>query len=163
MQRTFSCISLQLFCTTTTGFFQKLPSYTFYGENIVCVPVHFFFAATHLHLGGLQLFSFSHRRHKIFMILFQRNWSPLFFISRPTSFFVIHVKVDIKIKPRKRKNLLCCQAVFICKSLGGYEIYVRNGRVLEMQNFTPAYMKEWTYARADFLRTKTDLTSQIYR
>ena len=81
MQNTFSCISLQLFCTTTTGFFQKLPSYTFYGENIVCVPVHFFFVATHLHLGGLQLFSFSHRRHKIFMIPFQRNWSPLFFLS----------------------------------------------------------------------------------
>ena len=53
VQHTFSCISLPLFCTTTTGFFQKLPSYTFYGENIVCVPVHFFFAATHLHLGGL--------------------------------------------------------------------------------------------------------------
>ena len=162
MQNTFSCISLQLFCTTTTGFFQKLPSYTFYGENIVCVPVpDFFFAATHLHLGGLSLFSFSHRRQKIFMILFQRNWSPLFFffISRPTSFFVIQVKVVIKIKPRKRKNLLCYQVVFISKSLGGYEIYLRNGRVLEMQNFTPAYMKEWTYARADFLRTKTDLTS----
>ena len=156
MQNTFSCISLQLFCTTTTGF-----SYTFYGENIVCVPVpDFFFAATHLHLGGLSLFSFSHRRQKIFMILFQRNWSPLFFfISRPTSFFVIQVKVVIKIKPRKRKNLLCYQVVFISKSLAGYEIYLRNGRVLEMQNFTPAYMKEWTYARADFLRTKTDLTS----
>ena len=82
-----------------------------------------------------------------------------FFISRPTSFFVIHVKVDIKIKPRERKNRLCCQVVFISKSPGGYEIYLGNGRVLEMQNFTPAYMKEWTYARADFLRTKTDLTS----
>ena len=32
--------------------FQKLPSYTFYGGNVVCVPVHFFFAAAHFHFGG---------------------------------------------------------------------------------------------------------------
>ena len=28
------------------------------------------------------------------MLFFQRNWSPLFFISDSTSFFVIHVNVD---------------------------------------------------------------------
>ena len=32
-----------------------------------------FFSATHFHLGGRQHFSFSHRRYKIFMLLFQRN------------------------------------------------------------------------------------------
>ena len=35
-------ISLPLVCTTTTWNFQKLPCYTFYGGNVVCVPVHFF-------------------------------------------------------------------------------------------------------------------------
>ena len=35
-----TCSTL-LFCTTTTLTFQKLPSYTFYGGNIVYVPVGF--------------------------------------------------------------------------------------------------------------------------
>ena len=35
-------------------------------------------------------------------IKFQRNWSPLFFISRSSSFFVIHVNVDIKSKSKER-------------------------------------------------------------
>ena len=38
----FLCISLPLFCTTTTRNLQKLLSYTFYGGNVVRVPVHFF-------------------------------------------------------------------------------------------------------------------------
>ena len=29
-------------------------------------------------------------------------------------------------------------------------MYRRNARVLEMQNFTPAYMKGWTYVRTIF-------------
>ena len=28
-----------------------------------------------------------------------------------------------------------------------YAIYRRNARVIEMQNFTPAYTKGWTYVR----------------
>ena len=47
----FSYISLPLFCTTTTRNFQKLPSYTFYGGNVVPVVAHFFSLA-HFHLGG---------------------------------------------------------------------------------------------------------------
>ena len=39
VQHTFLYISLPLFCTTTTWNFQKLPSYTVYGGNVVCVPV----------------------------------------------------------------------------------------------------------------------------
>ena len=35
-------ISLPLFCKITTRNFQKLFSYTFYGGNVVRVPVHFF-------------------------------------------------------------------------------------------------------------------------
>ena len=47
MQHTFLYISLPLLCTTTTWNFQKLPSYTFYGGNVVHVLVHFFFTAAH--------------------------------------------------------------------------------------------------------------------
>ena len=42
MQHTFLYISLPLFCTTTTWNFQKFLSYTFYGGNVVRVPVHLF-------------------------------------------------------------------------------------------------------------------------
>ena len=48
----FLYFSLPLFCTTTTSNFQKLLSYTFYGGNVVCGPVHFFFAAAHFYLGA---------------------------------------------------------------------------------------------------------------
>ena len=61
----------------------------------------FFFAATHFHLGGLKHFSFSHRLYKIYMLFFQRNWSPLFFIPRSSSFSVIYGNGDIKIKSKK--------------------------------------------------------------
>ena len=42
---------------------------------------------------------------------------------------------------------------FISESPGGYAIYCRNARVLEMQNFTPAYMKGWKYVRTYSVRT----------
>ena len=57
----------------------KLPSYTFCGGNVVFTSV-------------------SYRRYIIiFMLFFPRKSSPLFFISRWSSFFVIPVSVDIKI------------------------------------------------------------------
>ena len=42
---------------------------------------------------------------------------------------------------------------FISKSPDGYAIYYRNAPVLEKQNFTPAYMKGWTYVRTYSVRT----------
>ena len=50
----------------------------------------------------------SHRRYKIFMVFFLRNWSPLVFISRSSSFSVIHVNVDIEIKSKERMDFCCC-------------------------------------------------------
>ena len=85
-----------------------------------------FFAATQFHLGG-------------------SHWSPLFFISRSSSFFVIHVNVDIKIKLKERIGFIV--VFFISKSPGGYAIYRRNARVLEMQNFISPYITWWTYVR----------------
>ena len=49
VQHPFLYISLPVFCTTTTWNFQKLPSYTFYGGNVVCGPVHLFSPASHFH------------------------------------------------------------------------------------------------------------------
>ena len=43
------------------------------------------------------------RRYKIVMLFFQRNWSPLFFVSRSSSFSVIHVNAEInKVKSKER-------------------------------------------------------------
>ena len=68
----------KLFCTTIKWNFQKRPSYRFYGGNVVCVPVHFFFNAAFSPWWPLAFLS-SHRRYKIFMFFFQRYWSPFFF------------------------------------------------------------------------------------
>ena len=51
-------ISLLLFWTTTTWNVQKLPSYTFYGGNVVCVPVHFFSLPLIFTLVAASIFHF---------------------------------------------------------------------------------------------------------
>ena len=102
------------FCTNKTSN-QFLVTHYFYGGIVLytyqrfcfCVHVHFyFFTAAHFHLAGLQYFSFSHLRHEIFMFFFQRNFSPLFSITRSSSFSVIHVNVNIENNVEKDTNLL---------------------------------------------------------
>ena len=63
--------------------------------------------------------------------------SFVFYLCLSNPFSVIHVNVDIKIKSKKRMAFLLFS---ISKSPGGCAIYRQNARVLEMQNFTPAYM-----------------------
>ena len=58
-------------------------------------------------------------------------WS---FISRSSSFSVIQTLI------LSRKKEWAFVVVFIFKRPGSYAIYRRNARVLEMQNFIPAYM-----------------------
>ena len=55
------------------------------------------------------------------MFFVQQNWSPLFFISHSSSFSVIHVNVDIKIKSKERTGFVVV-IFFLSKSLGGYAI-----------------------------------------
>ena len=108
---------------------------TFYGGNVECVlRLYYFFAAAHLHLGGRL--NYSYRRYK--MLVF---------------FSVIRVNVDIKIKSKERIGFVVVFFLF----LGVRRFTFRNGRVLEMQNSTPAYVKGYTYVLTrtdDFLRTK---------
>ena len=74
----------------------------------LCVPVHFFFSPPLIFtLVAASISPFSHRRYKIFMFFFQRNWSPLFFISRSNSSSVIHVNVGIEIKLEERIGFHC--------------------------------------------------------
>ena len=58
------------------------------------------------------------------------------------------------LKLSRKKELASLLLFFISKSPGDYAIYCRNARVLEMQNFTPAYMKGWTYVRTIFSEPK---------
>ena len=83
--KTFFCtFLLPLFCTTTTWNFQKLPSYTFYGGNVVRVFAHFFFTVAHFHLA-LVAASISHFvtvATKFSCCSSNKKMSPLFYISR---------------------------------------------------------------------------------
>ena len=75
----------------------------------------------------------------------------VFYLSVSSPVSVIHVNVDIKIKSKKRMAFLL---FFISKSPGACAIYRQNARVVEMQNFTPAYIKGWTYVRTIFSEPK---------
>ena len=74
-----------------------------------------------------------------------------FFISGSSSFSVFHANVDFKIKSNERIGFVVV-VFFISKCPAGYAIYCRNARVLEMQNFTLAYVKGWTYGRTPYGR-----------
>ena len=76
----FLYISLPLFCTTTTWNFQKLLSYTFYGGNVVRVPVHFL---------------------SLPLIIFTLHWWPLAFLILSPPLQNFHVVLPTK------KCLLC--------------------------------------------------------
>ena len=68
-------------------------------------------------------------------------------------FPVIHVNVDIKINIKWKERIGFAVVVLISKRPGSHAIYRRNARVLEMQNFIPAYMKGRTYVRTFSVRT----------
>ena len=133
----FLYISLPLFCTTT-----RRNSSNFLVTRFMCSCSHFFSLPLIFTSVAASISPFFHRRYKIFKFFFQRNWSSLFFISRSSSFSFIQVNVDIKIKSKERIGFV---VVFISKSPGSYAVYRRNARVLEMQNFMPAYMNWWRY------------------
>ena len=145
-------ISLPLVCTTTTWNFQKLPCYTFYGGNVVCVPVHFFSlpliftsvapSISHFLTTAIKFSGFS--SNKIGLLCF--------LISCSSSFSVIHIDKEIKIKSKEKSPLLLL--FFISKSPGGYAIYQRKARVLEMQSFTLRLRDGVDTHTDNFVRTK---------
>ena len=113
MQHAF-CLSLLLFCTTTTLFCTTktsnfFVSHYFYGGIVVCAypifcflcscPLLFFTAARSLSRLLLPLIF-------ILLFFFLRDSSPLFSITRFSSFSVIHVSVNIKNNVEKDTTLL---------------------------------------------------------
>ena len=112
----FLYISLPLFCTTTTRNLQKLLSYTFYGGNVVRVPVHFF---------SLPLIFTLHWWPLAFLIL-----SPLqnFHVILPTknvSFGFLSLALN-PCHPFSRWASLACRplSLFLCLSLALYSKFV---------------------------------------
>ena len=84
----FLYISLPLlYCMITTWNFQKLLSYMFYGGNVACFLVHFFFTAAHflLTLVAACISHFVTAATKFSCYSFNKKMSPLFFISRSRS------------------------------------------------------------------------------
>ena len=65
-------------------------------------PLFFFSLPLIFTLVAASIFHFSHHRYKIFMFFFQRNSSLFVFISRSSSFSVIHVNVKIKNRSKER-------------------------------------------------------------
>ena len=82
-------------------------SYVLTKDFVSCVHVNFyFFTSAHFHLAA---------RYEMFKFFFQRNSSPLFSITRSSSFSVIHVSVNIKNNVEKDTTLLFFS---LSKSLG---------------------------------------------
>ena len=93
----------------------------------------FLFAATHFHLGAASISHFLTATVKFSHYSYDEIGLLCFLISRSSSFSVIHINVDIETKWKERIDFVVVP--------GGYVIYRQNARVLEMQNFNPAYKK----------------------
>ena len=95
-------ISLPLFCKTTTWNFRKLPSYTFYGGNFVCGPVHIFSPPLFLTLVDASISHFLTAAVKFSSCSSNKIGLLCFFIPGSSFFSVIHANVDFKIKSKER-------------------------------------------------------------
>ena len=116
-----------LFCTTEMSNF--LVTHVFYGGIVVCAYPIFCFLAVFMFAFIFHCSSFSPCWPLAFLIyspplwismfFFLRNSSPLFSITRSSSFSVIHVSVNIKNNAEKHTTLLL---FFLSKSPGGHVI-----------------------------------------
>ena len=95
---------------------------------VACVPVRFYFSHTaHFHLDGRWHFLFSYRCYESFMFFFQGNSSPLFLITRSSSFYVINVSVNVK--NIVQKNSIFTLMCLWCGRTGGRAVGRTYGQV----------------------------------
>ena len=103
---------------------------------------------------AVSISPFSHRRYKILMLFFQRNWSPLFFtLALALSLSSMSIK---RIKFNRKKEpalLLLFLSLKVREAMRFTAETYRNVRVLEIQNLIPAYTKGWTYVGTYASRT----------
>ena len=116
--------------------------------NFFSLPLTFTMVAASISL-------FSHRRENIFMCSL-RTKLVSFFLSLVLSLSLLSSSMQTMTTKVERKTRLCCCLIVPSKSPGGHAIYHSNARVmLEMQNFTTAYV-----GTDNFLRTKNLLDAQ---
>ena len=108
---------------------------------------------------------FSHRRENIVMFLL-RTKLVFFFLSLVLSLFLLSLSMQTMTTKVERKTRLCCCLIVPSKSPGGHAIYHPNAWViLEMQNFTTAYvgfMGCTTSANGHLSKTTTALQRPLF-
>ena len=121
--------------------------YYYYFLHVLCVPVHFFLSMPLIFtLMAASISPFPHRRYKILMFFFRRNWSPLFFTLALALSLLSTTMQTLKLSRKKESALLLLFLLLKVREAMRFTAETcRNVRVLEMQNFIAAYMRGWTY------------------
>ena len=113
------CTTTTLFCTTKTSNFMEELSSVLTLYFVSCVHVRFYFYTLLTVPSWLLAFLIFSPPLWIFMFFFLRNSFPLLIITRSSSFFVIHLSVNIKNNVEEDTTLLL---FFLSKSPGGHAI-----------------------------------------
>ena len=87
-----------------------------------------------------------------FLCFSSKEIGLLWFLSLALALSLLST-LNEKLKLSRNKESAFVVVVFISRRPGSYAIYRQNARVLEMQNFTPVFMKGWTYVRTYPVRT----------
>ena len=127
---------------------QRETSRNFPFTRFTCSCSPFFSLPLTFTLVAASISPFSYHHYIIFMFFFQRNWSPLFFISRSSSFSVVHVNADIKIKSKERIRFVVVVFLSLKVDLSPKRAGVWNAK------FHPGQHEGVDVLTYDFLRTK---------
>ena len=149
----FLYISLPLICTTTTWNFQKLPCYTFYGGNVVCVPAcSLFFAPVIFTSVAANISHFLTTAIKFSGFSSNKIGLPCF-LSLALALSLLFTSMKrLKLSQKKKSALLL---FFLSLKIQEATWFTnKKARVLEMQSFTLAYIKGWTYIRTILSKPK---------
>ena len=111
---------------------------------MVCAPVCFFSSLWLIFTLVAASISYFLCRHNSCMFLSDEIRLRRFF-SLAQALSLLSASVQTLNFSRKDSALLL---FFVSESSGSRAVYRQNARLLEVRNFTPAYMKGWTYRRA---------------
>ena len=111
---------------------------------MVCAPVCFFSSLWLIFTLVAASISYFLCRHNSCMFSFRRKSSPSFFFPLALALSLLSTAVQTLNFSRKDSALL---PFFVSESSCSHAIYRQNARLLEVRNFTQAYMKGCTYGR----------------
>ena len=132
---------------------RKLPRYTFFfGGNFECAPVHCFCRCRSFSPWWQLAFPLFLTTALKFLCFSSNEIGFLWFLSFAIALCLLSTSMQT-LKFSRKKESAFVVVVFISKIPGSYAIYRRNEGMLQMQNFIPAYMNQWTYGRTHSVRT----------